>query len=282
MRIIASLAVCKLHRDQSKFHLLAIALLLLTTTNLVSINFAVAAAGSIFGSNARLSFWEGFFVEWASDHVSFLDGGATVQLKLDSSSGSGFASNKSYMYGFLSMDLKLVPGDSAGTVTSFYLASSHSGPHEELDFEFLGNTLGKPIVLQTNVFANGTGGREQRLQLWFDPVADFHTYSIIWNSEQILFYVDSTLIRVYPKKVGILYPNIGPMAVYCTLYDGSDWATNGGKTEVDWSNAPFVASYKNFYIDACEWSSSSGGGGGGSTIKTSSNLNPLKENPIPF
>jgi xyloglucan:xyloglucosyl transferase len=66
------------------------------------------------------------------------------------------------------------------------LASSHSGPHEELDFEFLGNTLGKPIVLQTNVFANGTGGREQRLQLWFDPVADFHTYSIIWNSEQIL------------------------------------------------------------------------------------------------
>ncbi len=87
MRIIASLAVCKLHRDRSKFHLLAIAVLLLTTTNLVSMNFAVAAAGSIFGSSARLSFWEGFFVEWASDHVSFLDGGATVQLKLDSSSG---------------------------------------------------------------------------------------------------------------------------------------------------------------------------------------------------
>ncbi len=90
------------------------------------------------------------------------------------------------------------------------------------------------------------------------------------------FYVDSTLIRVYPKKVGILYPNIGPMAVYCTLYDGSDWATNGGKTEVDWSNAPFVASYKNFYIDACEWSSSS------SIIKTSSSSNPARENPIPF
>ncbi len=94
------------------------------------------------------------------------------------------------------------------------------------------------------------------------------------------FYVDSTLIRVYPKNVGILYPNIGPMVVYCTLYDGSDWATNGGKTEVDWSNEPFVASYKNFYIDACEWSSSSSSSS--SSMKTSSNLNPLQESPIPF
>jgi len=71
---------------------------------------------------------------------------------------------------------------------SFYVMQmSSDGPtHNEFDFEFLGNTTGEPYSVQTNVYVNGVGNREQRLNLWFDPTKDFHTYSIFWNQRQVV------------------------------------------------------------------------------------------------
>ena len=43
-----------------------------------------------------------------------------------------------------------------------------------------------PYTLQTNVFAKDSGGREERVNLWFDPTADFHTYQLLWNRHHIV------------------------------------------------------------------------------------------------
>ncbi|PTQ40983.1 hypothetical protein MARPO_0037s0147, partial [Marchantia polymorpha] len=123
----------------------------------------------------------------------------------------------------------------------------------ELDFEFLGNVSGEPYILQTNVFAEGKGDREQRIYLWFDPTEDYHYYGILWNQNLILFMVDDVVIRVFhnSKDLGIPYLEYQPMYVYSSIWNGEQWATRGGADKTDWSLQPFIASYKDFDVDSC-------------------------------
>ncbi|KAH0670963.1 hypothetical protein KY289_025456 [Solanum tuberosum] len=143
--------------------------------------------------------------------------------------GCGFASRSKYLFGRVSMKIKLVPGDSAGTVTAFYMNSDTDTVRDELDFEFLGNRTGQPYTVQTNVYVHGKGDKEQRVNLWFDPSADFHTYTIFWNHHQAVFSVDGIPIRVYKNNEakGIPFPKFQPMGVYSTLWEADDWATRG-------------------------------------------------------
>ncbi|XP_021718448.1 probable xyloglucan endotransglucosylase/hydrolase protein 6 isoform X2 [Chenopodium quinoa] len=135
------------------------------------------------------TFQQDFKVTWADSHLKLVEGCRAIQLILDRNSGCGFASKYKYMYGRISMKIKLVAGDSAGTVTAFYMNSDTDTIRDELDFEFLGNRTGHPYTVQTNIFAHGKGNREQRVNLWFDPSADYHTYSILWNHHQIVWFI---------------------------------------------------------------------------------------------
>lgn len=192
-------------------------------------------------------FQASFVVNWAPSNVKFVGAGQELQLVLDQNTGSGFASKGSFMFGRVDMQIKLVPGDSAGTVTAYYLSSETSN-HDELDFEFLGNSSGEPYILQTNVFASGVGGREQRIYLWFDPSADFHTYSVTWTEQRVVFLVDETPIRVFSdnEAVGVPFLNKQMLRVFSSLWNGDQWATRGGLVKIDWAHSPFVASYQNF------------------------------------
>ncbi|KAL8167565.1 hypothetical protein V2J09_009064 [Rumex salicifolius] len=210
----------------------------------------VLAMGSVESSSSS-KFTELFQPSWANDH--FIYQGDLLKLKLDNFSGAGFESKSKYMFGKVTIQIKLVEGDSAGTVTAFYMSSE--GPrHNEFDFEFLGNSSGEPYLVQTNVYVNGVGNREQRLNLWFDPTKDFHSYSILWNQRQVVFLVDETPIRVHSnlEHRGIPYPKDQPMGVYSSIWNADDWATQGGRVKTDWTHAPFLATYKGFDIDACQ------------------------------
>nr|GLL23776.1 probable xyloglucan endotransglucosylase/hydrolase protein 10 [Ipomoea trifida] len=195
-----------------------------------------------------------FFVSWAPAHVNTSADGRSRTLKLDRTSGSGMASNEMFLFGQFDMKIKLIPGNSAGTVVAFYLTSDQPN-RDELDFEFLGNVAGKPCILQTNVYADGFGDREQRINLWFDPTQDFHTYSILWNLHQIVFMVDWVPIRTYRNHAdkGVAYPRWQPMGLKISVWDGDSWATEGGRVKIDWSKGPFIASFKDYKIDACVW-----------------------------
>ncbi|KAG8372396.1 hypothetical protein BUALT_Bualt12G0061900 [Buddleja alternifolia] len=190
---------------------------------------------------------EDFDVTWGDGRGKILNNGQLLTLSLDKTSGSGFQSKNEYLFGKIDMQIKLVPGNSAGTITAYYLSSQ--GPtHDEIDFEFLGNLSGDPYILHTNVFSQGKGNREQQFYLWFDPTADFHTYSILWNPQRIIFSVDGTPIREFknPESIGVAYPKNQAMRIYSSLWNADDWATRGGLVKTDWSQAPFTAPYRNF------------------------------------
>ncbi|KAL6659208.1 hypothetical protein ACP70R_003248 [Stipagrostis hirtigluma subsp. patula] len=186
-------------------------------------------------------------------------GQQVAKVSLDQRSGGGFNSYNQYLFGEFTVQMKLIPGNSAGTVASFYLTSDQEGDdHDEIDMEFMGNSSGCPVVLNTNVWAHGDGKKEHQFYLWFDPAADYHTYTIIWNPENIIFKVDGNVIRCFKRYADLPYPNSRPMKVHATLWDGSYWATQKGKVPIDWSRAPFVVSYRGYYANACV--SRSGGG----------------------
>ncbi|XP_024959519.1 xyloglucan endotransglucosylase/hydrolase 2-like [Cynara cardunculus var. scolymus] len=215
--------------------------------NMIVLFFMVAAKADIISGD----FNQQFDVTWGNGRGKIINNGRLVKLQLDKASGSGFKSKNQYLFGKIDMQIKVVPGNSAGTVTSFYISSL--GPaHDEVDFEFLGNLSGDPYILHTNVFVQGQGNREQQFYLWFDPARNFHTYSILWNPKTIILYVDGTPIRQYKNmpSYNIPFPNGQPMWILSSIWD-AEWATRGGLVKTDWRLAPFTSLYRNFKMQVC-------------------------------
>jgi len=195
-----------------------------------------------------------FFEQTFGDQrLQFFDNG-TTKLSLDQSSGSGFKSRGEYLFLTMTIQMKLVPGNSAGSVTTFYLTSSGFG-HDEIDIEFLGNATGEPYTLHTNVYVDGKGSREQQFHLWFDPTLDFHTYTLSWTAKRIAWYVDGIPIRQYKSDNanGVPYPSKKAQKIIASLWNADDWATQGGKVKADWSKGPLIAYYKDFQAGLCVW-----------------------------
>ncbi|XP_051115135.1 xyloglucan endotransglucosylase/hydrolase protein 3-like [Andrographis paniculata] len=214
----------------------------------VTISFIAICSFVILVQSANDNRFQTYYTPlWGFDHLTVNPQGTEVELKFDQSSGCGFRSKLDYSSGKFHIQMKVPEKKSGGIVPNFYLYSvpgygQNPGSHFEIDFEFLGSNG----TLQTNVYNDDMGHREQRFRLWFDPSQDFHSYDFLWNSHQIVFYVDNIPIRVFKNMMdkGIPYPD-KPLHVEATIWN-ANWAG-----EVDWGKAPYVTRYRDFGFDAC-------------------------------
>ncbi|KAJ1280410.1 hypothetical protein BS78_04G230300 [Paspalum vaginatum] len=227
-------------------------LLLLTGLLAAATWVCLSATTSAFDVPA-VAFGERFSPLFGDGNLVRSDGDRSVRLLLDRRSGSGFISSDYYLHGFFSASIKLPKDYTAGVVVAFYLSNGdvYEKTHDELDFEFLGSRWGGQWRVQTNVYGNGSTshGREERYLLPFDPTLEAHCYSVLWAPTHIIFYIDDTPIREV-----IRHPDMGgdfpakPMAVYATIWDGSTWATEGGKYKVNYKYAPFASEFTDLAV----------------------------------
>ncbi|OAY24691.1 probable xyloglucan endotransglucosylase/hydrolase protein 8 [Manihot esculenta] len=84
-------------------------------------------AASCVPSEAAISkgsFEDNFSIMWSEEHFKTSEDGQIWYLSLDKETGCGFQTKQRYRFGWFSMKLKLVGGDSAGVVTAYYVSLS--------------------------------------------------------------------------------------------------------------------------------------------------------------
>lgn len=95
-------------------------------TTSVLLNFLISLTFLMF--SLASNFFQDFDITWGDGRAKILENGELLTLSLDKASGSGFQSKSEYLFGKIDMQLKLVPRNSAGTVTAYYVTSLFTPP----------------------------------------------------------------------------------------------------------------------------------------------------------
>ncbi|TYI97694.1 hypothetical protein E1A91_D01G161100v1 [Gossypium mustelinum] len=227
--------------------ILLLCLSLFCTTSLVSSHnrhYTTPTVPRLTDLFSHVSVNQSFSNIFGGPNIKILNNGSTATFALDRTSGELINTRFGFLQKITLLRILLPAGLTSGVVVAFYLSNADMYPHshDEIDIELLGNDKRIDWVLQTNVYANGVSiGREEKFY-----------FCILWNSHHIVFLVDNIPVREFPNngKFSAAHP-LKPMSLYVTIWDGSQWATHGGKYLVNYKYAPFVTSLTDVEMVGC-------------------------------
>lgn len=126
-------------------------------------------------------------------------------------------SNWYIMFGRVDLVIKAAPGQ--GIVSSAVLESDDL---DEIDWEWIG---GKDNEVQSNYFGKGDTSSYSRGAFHDAPANhdEFHTYTVEWTSEQMVWQIDGKTVRVVTPESAPpnQYPQ-SPMMVRVGIWAGGD------------------------------------------------------------
>jgi len=198
--------------------------------------------------------WEEDFSSLDLNRWDLNSGGECIQVKdgmfIDSvsqscpGSGNGGRMRTNVRYKSGKFEVRAKMPIASGLVPAIYFASTPdntNGSQDEFDFELIGSNR-----MQTNLFINGNGGREQVWNPPSDLSKDFHLYTFEWNSNSIVLKVDNQVIRTFNN----------PMPTQPCYFILTNWmciGCDGWTGKADWSKQPydFIVDYVKISDATC-------------------------------
>ncbi|CAI5962548.1 unnamed protein product [Closterium sp. NIES-64] len=184
------------------------------------------------------------FCKWDGGCSRQSDG--SVKLTAYKNKMGKFTSKGYFGYGIFRVNMKLPSGYSGGLIPCIYLISGnnpkYTDPHDEIDLEFIGGNTPRDIILHTNLI---TGGQVylQQYKFPFDPSAAFHTYTIVYSPDYVMWAVDDTPIRIHYKQSGRPFPSEN------VKFEGSIWdASSWSQLKPNWGSGPKEVIFRRFDV----------------------------------
>ena len=194
--------------------------LCIISTNIVP---ATCPADTALGKSVNIDFTQGASDSFTANGNPTYDSNGASFTVAKSGDSPQLTSKWYIMFGHVEFSIKAAPG--VGVVSSAVLQSDDL---DEIDWEWLG---GDDTQVQSNYFGKGQTTTYNRGAFHADPGNHdaFHTYTIDWTAQQIVWQIDGTTVRVLTPATAESnqYPQT-PMQIKVGAWSGGDSANAPG------------------------------------------------------
>ena len=189
---------------------------------------------------------QGLIADYNSENIRQTNGLLDLHLTKNKG-GTRLSITDTLHYGTIEATLKVSPG--MNVVSSFILMAENK---DEIDFEFVQNTLNKTNVIQTNYFYKGIPIFDKNAKMYKtkNPLADFyHTYSIHWTPDFYEWRFNKYTLRKLFRNETKNYPD-SPSKVQFGIWEAkpSSWAGTG----INLNSQPYILSIKSLKLSCSD------------------------------